>query len=915
MKIRNVAVATGVFVMFFLSGMGRGDEGGTVVLNTRSFWRCRLVAETEETRLPSGEVGPFFFKRDKKAKKFIPTKMKVHRVPSHTSAHWMDPGFDDTGWGRIRGGLSGFGPVMKNILLRGRFFVSDPAAAGGLDLSVEFYGGIVVYLNGKEVGRKYMPKGPITLETCAEPYPREAYIDTDGYVLTPERGNFKKYKKRFQMRKRRGEFSIPVSFLKKGVNILALAIHRPPADSIIYTQRIRRYPITAYDPRSRAVWGRVAFLDLSLKARNAAGVVPNVGRPKGFQVWNQSTVSLPYTGDWGDPGVDPSPVRIPAVRNGIFNGALMIGADTKIKGLKVTATDLRGPGVIPARCIRFRYAVPMEDRRRASWRGYPFDLLEDEPPAEVAVDKRGKGAVQPVWISVEVPERIPAGKYKGKITVRAEGEKARTVDMEVNVADWTLPPPSEYHAFLDAIESPESLAFRYEVPLWSEKHWNLLDRTFSLLGRIGAKTLYVTCIRRTHFGNEHAMIRWIRTEEDTLEPDFSIAERYLDTARKHLKKIFAVVLYVWEPPHSGGHAGFGPGRTHDRDIFITVVDPDTGELTAERGPAWGTPECREFWRKLVEGWQRILEKRGLGDALCFGIIGDHRPTRRAMDDICACLPKERAQWVVHSHHYADTWQGYPVKFCATVWGSKVTLVDPDTARGYGWLKGFTVARFPRVPIYMRQYSPLAVYRTYVEMYLGAGIPQAHMGTMPKSLGCKGIGRIGVDFWRCIKRGGRWYSSIAARYPESAWGQLNVTYCMAFLLGPGKKGPVPTLRFETLRENFQEIEARVFIERCLVNEDKLAFFKVGRYSQAVRQDKKRAERLLGKRLYEECLSLLDERTRGCLLTASYPHEGGQVPIGFLGGGWKWFVCSGWNTRTEELFRLASEVARKRRSLGR
>ena len=82
----------------------------------------------------------------------------------------------------------------------------------------------------------------------------------------------------------------------------------------------------------------------------------------------------------------------------------------------------------------------------------------------------------------------------------------------------------------------------YKVPLWSDKHFALLGETFSLLSKLGGKTLYITCIRRTHFGNEHAMVRWTRDDEGDLKPDFTIVEKYLDTAMKSMGKIPGIIL-------------------------------------------------------------------------------------------------------------------------------------------------------------------------------------------------------------------------------------------------------------------------------------------------------------------------------------------------------------------------------------
>ncbi len=96
-----------------------------------------------------------------------------------------------------------------------------------------------------------------------------------------------------------------------------------------------------------------------------------------------------------------------------------------------------------------------------------------------------------------------------------------------------------------------------------------------------------------------------------------------------------------------------------------------------------------------------------------------------------------------------------------------------------------------------------------------------------------------------------------------------------MLGKGRAGPVPTVRSEAFRENLQEVEARVFIERALTDEATKA--------------------RLGDDLAARCRSALDERIRMCL----YSWAEGEA----------WFISSDWCKRTEVLFGLAGEVARK------
>ena len=104
-----------------------------------------------------------------------------------------------------------------------------------------------------------------------------------------------------------------------------------------------------------------------------------------------------------------------------------------------------------------------------------------------------------------------------------------------------------------------------------------------------------------------------------------------------------------------------------------------------------------------------------------------------------------------------------------------------------------------------------------------------------------------------------------------------------LLGRGRDGAVPSAVYEALRTNIQECEARIFIEKALQDEAKKAKLGVG--------------------LAKRCRDLLDERIRFCNRATGHMGGGTDAP------GWLWFVGSGWEKRTAELYAAAAEVAKK------
>ena len=861
---------------------------GTAVLDTNAFWKVRTVRETEELVLPNGEVkharvdgnvGGYFQKNmdvieaPESAYKIV--EVPNIRLPAETPADWMKPGYDDSAWVRLRLPVldKSIDREWKLIQLRGMFEVADPDSAGDLTVSLTFRGGAVVYINGEEVGRGYMPQGELTPYTNADAYSPDAYFTAAGHVLF-RTDRSEENKPRIDSRIRKFiNLVIPPEKLKKGVNVLSVGIHRAPNLAAWYL----RHNKGSYTIHDDCVWVAIGLSDIKLIAPPGSSMKANTGliKGKGFKVWNQSIIQTTFVQDYPDPFSPVNPIKLVGVRGGNFSGQINVGDDEEITGLKVEVTDLKGPATIPASALAVRYGLP-----DGSWQPLAFDSLEEQPMDEVPIYKEHGGAVQPIWISVRVPrdaKDAPPGDYTGSVTVTAKGVKPVVVPMQLRLIDWALPPVSEYVSRLDIVESPESVAMAYDVDaehMWGEKHLKLLDKTFTLLAEMGCKTLYITGVRRTHFGNEHALIRWVRGEDGELSPEFSIVEKYLDVATKHLGKVPGVILYCWEPPESQGHAGGagGASRTYDRPALITVFDPATGKQTARQGPAWGTPEAKVFWKKMTDGIKPILAKRGLESSMLFGLVGDARPTKQAMEDICSGVTDPH--WAIHSHLYCDKWpvkDGYPMGFVNALWGIGCQPADPKDGLSFGWSNKLWLSYYPRE---MSLGSTLVEHRTKLENWMGART--GYTPFISKGTGPRGLGRIGGDFWNVVKNEkGRPVASLAGRYPESAWGQLNLNYCISYLLGKGKNGPVATVRSEAFRESLQEVEARILLEKALFDDE--------------------APTLLGEDLMKRCRSALDDRVRICL------HAAGE--------GQPWFVSSDWSARSELLFTLASEVTKK------
>ena len=82
------------------------------------------------------------------------------------------------------------------------------------------------------------------------------------------------------------------------------------------------------------------------------------------------------------------------------------------------------------------------------------DLLLESPPADPP------GGKTPVWVTVKVPKDAKAGIYTGQLALGPA-----SVPVKLDVQDWTLPDPQDYRTWVELVQSPDTLAVEYDVPL------------------------------------------------------------------------------------------------------------------------------------------------------------------------------------------------------------------------------------------------------------------------------------------------------------------------------------------------------------------------------------------------------------------------------------------------------------------
>lgn len=561
-------------------------------------------------------------------------------------------------------------------------------------------------------------------------------------------------------------------------------------------------------------------------------------------------------------------------RNGRASGQVVVVGARNDLCATVGSLKTSDGDALPPDAIRLRYARRKSDVRPVKTRNpnsdphglgelyanYPYyDILLDAPPPD--------GGLVPVWTTVSAPANAKPGVYTGTLRIADAA-----VPVRVEVAAWRCPPPRDWTTHVGLIHSPESLAMQYGVAEYSEEHWRLIEESLRFMGELGNDDLFLVAIPKNHFGQTHPMIRFRKSDTGALTADFSLVDRYLDLYAALVGEPHAVIAYVWDPRIKRIKRLRRPDRRY-RGQPVSVVQSD-GSIELEEVPLFGEEGSEPMWRSVMDGIRdRVVERGWNEQSIVVGCAADQRPTAEEIGFFERIAPY--ARWAIWTHGRSDpppegdrlVIDGMEIGHYAHPYCPDMTYPRENGILG-GWNLEYPVYTNPRKFIF--QYSPLSQYRNFAEgTVLTGGIRYKR-----RCHGASGFVRIGLDFWD-VDDG----QPLLTKWDGNVWGNFYRGSPTA-VLAPGPDGPVGTVRFEMLREGIQECEARIHIEKALV------------------------EKRIPGDLAQRCISLLKERIRIREKDGSFqPGHGARTkgPEDRL-----WGIAPDWQDGSARLFDLAAEV---------
>ena len=95
-----------------------------------------------------------------------------------------------------------------------------------------------------------------------------------------------------------------------------------------------------------------------------------------------------------------------------------------------------------------------------------------------------------------VPATLAPGRYEGQVKaytqIGFEDEAlAWSGTLTLQVADVTLPEVKDWSFYLDLWQHETNVALHHHVPLWSDAHFEILERYFASLAQLGQKAVTV----------------------------------------------------------------------------------------------------------------------------------------------------------------------------------------------------------------------------------------------------------------------------------------------------------------------------------------------------------------------------------------------------------------------------------------
>lgn len=310
--------------------------------------------------------------------------------------------------------------------------------------------------------------------------------------------------------------------------------------------------------------------------------------------------------------IDPhSILQLTAIRNEQISAQIAIGAKQNIHNLKVKIeefTDTLG-NILDVKNTKVRYVqfVPVQ-RSRSEYKWSPklesivgegtsgnmSPNVVGDPLIELTSIEVPAYRAQPVWFTIKIPESTTPGLYTGTISVISDNFNKKQYQIQLKVLEKKIPNPNDYKFHLDMWVNPSAIANYYKLKHWSQAHWDLIYLYMKEYASRGGKNIATTIThepwRKPWIGGQtrsqiafgyQSMVQWLQDDKGDWEFDFSIFNRYVDTASNAgINK--AIHAFSMTPFHTDQSIHFIDKKVNKERVVVLDLKSDAYEK------AWGS---------------------------------------------------------------------------------------------------------------------------------------------------------------------------------------------------------------------------------------------------------------------------------------------------------------------------------------
>lgn len=278
-------------------------------------------------------------------------------------------------------------------------------------------------------------------------------------------------------------------------------------------------------------------------------------KPVNNELWNKAEKGVHLS--WGNTDIRYNKFNVPsrsqlksswqdiAWKGERVNAQFVLWTTKDISALSYKVSDMKSTNgaIIPADQVSggfVRYVMTDElNKERTSGCGLRPDrtkwdssLVADVIDINQSLPIKAK-TVRPVWITIQTPQHIPAGIYKGEITVFVDGQPLnKRLPFSLKVLNHQLPSPSDWKFHLDLWQNPFAVARYYQTGLWTKEHFAAMEGVMKPLANAGQKVITASIMHKPWNGQTYdyfeSMVTWTKKIDGSWYFEFDVFDQWVE---------------------------------------------------------------------------------------------------------------------------------------------------------------------------------------------------------------------------------------------------------------------------------------------------------------------------------------------------------------------------------------------------